>query len=335
MKRRILAALLSICLIMLSVVCVLGSEDTQNPTIKIFSYSHYYVGEEYNLRFGIENIENINECTIILHYNNAVLKPEGSAKIGEGDFNYSTIIAYDKMGEIELSVKKSSDSAQNGFAPFEFYFSIIGEGNTDFKIEIIKEDCKDGRKLQVDISELTTKTMIDKSEINVEYVENIIYISGHGRITKDLSEYDINDTIPEDSDLIKAIVVEEGITEIENSRLWSDYESLKDIWYPDTLSYTEFPSNFMYDADITIHANGMTYAEAYATKYNRLFELNEGFTTGDLDSNGVFDADDALQILKMAAKLDTLYKWSADADGSGIVDASDALIVLKRAAKLL
>ncbi len=59
---------------------------------------------------------------------------------------------------------------------------------------------------------------------------------------------------------------------------------------------------------------------------------------GDLDGSGNADANDALLILKIAAKLQEpteTQSIAGDVDNSGSVDASDALYVLKKAAKLI
>lgn len=59
---------------------------------------------------------------------------------------------------------------------------------------------------------------------------------------------------------------------------------------------------------------------------------------GDVDINGNFDANDALLVLKHAAKLNELQGqalWAADVTDDENVDASDALKILKYAAKLI
>ena len=59
---------------------------------------------------------------------------------------------------------------------------------------------------------------------------------------------------------------------------------------------------------------------------------------GDLDGNGVLEADDALLILKHKANIETLPAKGllyADVDGNGLVEADDALDILKKLAKLI
>ena len=58
---------------------------------------------------------------------------------------------------------------------------------------------------------------------------------------------------------------------------------------------------------------------------------------GDVDGNGVIDANDALLVLKAAAQLEDLSeeaKAAADVTFDGVVDANDALEILKLAAQL-
>ena len=62
------------------------------------------------------------------------------------------------------------------------------------------------------------------------------------------------------------------------------------------------------------------------------------FTYGDLNEDGNISAEDALLILKGAAKLILFSDHQlavGDVDKSGVVDAADALLVLKKAAKLI
>ena len=62
------------------------------------------------------------------------------------------------------------------------------------------------------------------------------------------------------------------------------------------------------------------------------------FVYGDLDGNGSVDASDALQILRIAAKLETPSDnaiQTGDVDGNGSLDAADALLILQKAAKII
>ena len=62
------------------------------------------------------------------------------------------------------------------------------------------------------------------------------------------------------------------------------------------------------------------------------------FIHGDVDQNEIVDANDALNILKHAAKINMLtneQQTMGDVDQNGNVDAADALMVLKKAAKIM
>ena len=59
---------------------------------------------------------------------------------------------------------------------------------------------------------------------------------------------------------------------------------------------------------------------------------------GDVDNDGVIDAQDALSVLKHAAMLELIRDellWTADVTDDGLIDAADALKILKFAAKII
>lgn len=65
--------------------------------------------------------------------------------------------------------------------------------------------------------------------------------------------------------------------------------------------------------------------------------IEPDYLTGDVNADGVVNADDALAILKHAAKLEILTEekiLKADVEPNEMIDASDALVVLKIAAKI-
>lgn len=340
MKKKLMLVFLAICIIVANSIMINADISVEKPTIKICGYSDMaYVGERYNIYFDVKPLFPINDCVIILHYNPEVLK---MAEYYEMDNGLCDYYAYTKFwdeepieGQHKFRVYYSGDCnnthIHDGLLYSDSGFEVIGEGDPEFYVEIINDNCKDGANIQVDISGLVTETVVDPSEINVSYKDGVLAFTGHGRIKKALEEYDIEKVVPTDKNDIKVIRFDEGITKIYSSAFVRS-ENLKDIWIPDSVKYLDVPG-YMKDV-VILHANGMTYAEEYATKYDFKFKLNEGFIVGDLDSNGVHNATDALKVLKMAAKIDTLYKWSADTDGSGNVDAKDALEILKIAAKI-
>ena len=66
--------------------------------------------------------------------------------------------------------------------------------------------------------------------------------------------------------------------------------------------------------------------------------LEPDYETGDVDGNGKINAQDALLVLKNAAKLEDLTETqyvAADVDDSGKVNATDALYILQYAAKII
>ncbi len=79
------------------------------------------------------------------------------------------------------------------------------------------------------------------------------------------------------------------------------------------------------------------FAQTHGIKIE-LLDAKPAVLYGDLDGSGNVDANDALLILKIAAKLQTPtgeQNIAGDVDKSGNVDANDALYMLKKAAKLI
>ncbi len=93
--------------------------------------------------------------------------------------------------------------------------------------------------------------------------------------------------------------------------------------------------------DITICCYSVSKAYAFAQAHGinvELLDAKPDITYGDLDGSGNADANDALLILKIAAKLQASTEEqniAGDVDNSGNVDANDALYVLKKAAKFI
>ena len=78
----------------------------------------------------------------------------------------------------------------------------------------------------------------------------------------------------------------------------------------------------------------MTEAENAALEHNYNFESLNNIMIGDIDKNNSIDVIDALEILYMSARLANTYYYTADMTNDGIVNAQDALEVLKIAAKI-
>lgn len=340
MKKKTIFTIFCFCFIMFNLLMANADVSEEKPTIKICGYSEKaYVGDVYNIYFDVKPLYPVNDCVIILHYNPNVLKRAEQYDIDDGlcDYYAHTLFYGEESieGQYKFRVYYSGDCNGTHIHESLLYsasgFKVIGKGDPEFRVEIVKDDCKDGANIQVDISGLVTETIEDPSEINVSYNDGVLVYTGYGRVKKTLEEYDIEKVIPTDKNDIEQIKFDDGITDIYYSAFVKS-KNLKDIWIPDSVKYLDVPG-YMKDV-VVLHANGMTYAEEYASKYDYQFKLNEGFKVGDLDSNGAHNADDALNVLKMAAKIGTLYKWSADIDSNGNVDAKDALEILKIAAKI-
>ncbi len=93
--------------------------------------------------------------------------------------------------------------------------------------------------------------------------------------------------------------------------------------------------------NLTIRCYSASKAYSFAKAHDIAVELLDAkpdITYGDLDGSGNVDANDALLILKIAAKLQTPteeQRIAGDVNNSGSVDANDALDVLEKAAQLI
>ncbi len=84
---------------------------------------------------------------------------------------------------------------------------------------------------------------------------------------------------------------------------------------------------------VAMTLNGTCNTEVQVTVNN-----TNTLTYGDLNSNGIIEASDALTILKYVVKLEIPFgqrNKAADVDNNGIIEASDALFVLKKVVKLI
>ena len=74
-----------------------------------------------------------------------------------------------------------------------------------------------------------------------------------------------------------------------------------------------------------------------STEYPKETPAEKPLTVGDIDLNGIIDANDALCVLKHASKINMISENKiiiADVVGDGVIDAIDALMILKIAAKI-
>ena len=360
--KKLAVILLGMCMFIAAAVNVFADTEGDNPVISFEEQTPsktLYENEPYQLEINIENMKFVEDVDVILHYNTDVLLFAPQIRTESPDIRQyqCTALPGEKDGEIRISIIHAYENVyDNSYITFvdRLLFSPIAAGDTGFYAEIVTDDCNTG-SIQVDMSGLSKEVVSDTSQIDMEYAENRLKISGNGRIARYISKYDTQNVLPEDMNEVKSLVIEEGITEVfaeyNELRVRSEdeggyaslretdtglfTETLKDIWLPDSLENLVFSRySGIGSYNYTIHANAMTYAEKLASQTQWKFEFVNDFKRGDIDKNDVYEADDALCILKMAAQLEDLYKWSADIDENGTVDANDALKVLKIAAKL-
>lgn len=139
---------------------------------------------------------------------------------------------------------------------------------------------------------------------------------------------------------VKHVVLPEGVKKIEREAFFRG--SIHSIVLPDSMEIIEKDA-FAYEPvepdeppaprepmPITIYGKTLSVAESYATENGDVFYPTNEQLLGDVNGNGIYEAEDALGILRMVVKLDTVYGYSADADGDKKVSAADALKVLKK-----
>lgn len=143
----------------------------------------------------------------------------------------------------------------------------------------------------------------------------------------------------------------------EENHMWNYCLMEDDKWYAVDVTWddTEFPSYdfFLVGSKTVVMSNDRTFFNThlalgdfsfteiheftYPTLNDTAYEVIE-FMYGDLNSNMTIEAADALEVLKISARLkegnETLHK-AADVDGNNITDSSDALLILKYAARLI
>lgn len=137
------------------------------------------------------------------------------------------------------------------------------------------------------------------------------------------------------SDSTEYIEISEGITEI-GAYCFTEFYNLKSISFPKSIEMIReiFPDGKTVTEDLVIKGYQLTEAEAVSTKYGFEFEALSDIKIGDVNDDEKLNAEDSLQILKMAAKINKTYKYTSDITGEGKVDAEDALTILKKAAKI-
>lgn len=343
MRKKILSVLIIVA--MCFSLNITGYASEEAPTFYINSELERYVGEEFTITYGMYNdTPLVDNFELLLYYNPEVLELiETSAYASDaGDQTYSfigntysdrTALEEDNCLYILIKQIREEWAFEGSYGKRHLgsaTFKVIGEGNADLHYVIKSNECSNGNKVEVDFNDLDSmKINENDSEINLSYENETLTIEGKGVIFGSLKDYDANNVLDEKYyKNVKILKVSEGIRILRISA----WESLTDIYLPKSLS--EFSTGLVSSQDVTIHSYAMSIGEYLASAYNKKFMMLDSHLPGDIDLNGNLNAEDALSVLKMAAKLDALYKWSADVNKDGCVNAEDALQILKSVAKI-
>lgn len=139
---------------------------------------------------------------------------------------------------------------------------------------------------------------------------------------------------------VEKLVISDGIKNI-GRYAFSDFISLKEIRITDTLTemlyeesyddgYIDLFSNKVKE-QATIYCGAGSEAEKFAFTLGYKYEV-EGAVRGDINEDGKINAEDALEILKMSAKMIDAKYYQGDYNNNYKLNAEDALLVLKKAA---
>lgn len=135
---------------------------------------------------------------------------------------------------------------------------------------------------------------------------------------------------------IEVVKITEGITSI-GQLAFGGCTSLRKIEIPDSvieINNYALPRVEELDGPLVVYGKAMSVAEAFATKEGYVFSATNEQLIGDINANGIYEAEDALSILKMVVGLNERYGYSADMNQNGEVEAGDALEVLKKVVSL-
>lgn len=345
MLKRIISVIV-IIVVSLSFGTIIYAEDRQ-PVFYILGNEERYVGEQFGISYGMYNdAPLVDYFKLLLYYNPEVLEFVSATSCGAvGDQTRSSIGIYSNEDTLEKSnclyisiyqnyEEWSMEGTYGRKSMGDALFNVIGEGDAGLRYEIISNECSNGQKVAVDFGDLDKmEVKEDTSEISLSYSEDVLAVSGKGLVIGSLKNYDVENILPDDYyKYVEKLVVDEGIRILRFST--STWINLKELYLPKSLE--EFLPGFDSKQNITIYSHGMSEWEKRASKYNTMsFVLNEGTLLGDIDLNGSLNAEDALRVLRMSAKIDDMYKWTADINMDSEVNASDALQILKIAAHLI
>ena len=281
--------------------------------------------EIYEMEINTKNACLFEDVSILIQYDPKVIKFSKKVELKPG---YS--INFMDEGKLTINYKASENTAFIfNHEEQKLQYIMLG-GNTEIYFTMVKNVTSNGKKIRADLNPV--QITLEPIEIVSEVSDTVLTISGTSPLIGELDDYfeTRRSHFCENPENIEKVTIEEGITGI-GTDVFAEYVNLKNISIPHSVRFIEkgaIPENTV------IHADSMSPAERYATVYGNPFVLPEGTLIGDTDKDGVLTADDALDVLFMAAQIDDLYKYTADYNGDGIVDAVDALEILKTAAKL-
>lgn len=139
---------------------------------------------------------------------------------------------------------------------------------------------------------------------------------------------------------VEKLIISDGVKSI-GRYAFSDFTELKEIHISDTVTemlyeesyndgYVDLFSNKVKE-QATIYCGAGSEAEKFAFTLGYKYEV-EGAVRGDLNEDGKINAEDALEILKMSAKMIDAKYYQGDYNNNYKLNAEDALLVLKKAA---
>ncbi len=288
-----------------------------------------FIFSDLELKVLIDRMDHIKGGSYVLTYNPDVVAY--SAVVSTDMWTHSV---QQSNGRVEIQFEIADNNSSFSSYDPSVLFECISNGTPDFQVE---EVCV--YDFSGDEYPLTPKMTTDSSIFcipSVAYEEETatLTISGEGKIPV-FRKQGVFVPAPwsDYASTAKKIVFSDGITGI-SAMNFDGFTMLEQVEIP---SSVEQISKFCFPEKQNFEVIGytLTAAEAYAMENGKIFSpLNEQMI-GDINQNGSYEAEDALAILRMAAGLDTVYRYSADASGDGAVNAEDALVVLKKAANLL
>jgi len=133
---------------------------------------------------------------------------------------------------------------------------------------------------------------------------------------------------------LEYITIPDKVKTIEYST-FEGCSSLKYIIIPNSITFLD---EFAFNRNIMLCGSPGSYAEEYATKYDRRFAaVLPDWKTGDVDGDGEITAADARLALRASSRLTTLSNegvWAADINKDGSIDTSEARKILRVSSRL-